>query len=68
MKTTIDVRDRREAQYVRAGLEDPAVRAFVITMGVLGGLPTDADRRRVLSFVHDTIVARQPPLPLEAAE
>lgn len=65
MKTTVDVRDRREAQYVRAGLEDPHVRAFVVTMGILAGLPTDADRRRVVAFVSDTLASRQPSLPLE---
>jgi hypothetical protein len=53
MKATIEVRDRKEADNIRAGLEDPQVRAFVITMGALLKLPSDRARIRVLNFVRD---------------
>ena len=48
MKANIDVTNRREADDIRAGLEDPAVRAFVMIMGALSRLPSDRARRRVL--------------------
>ena len=53
MKATIDVSDRKEAEAIRAGLADPAVRAFVIVMGALSALPSDRARQRVLGFVRD---------------
>ena len=53
MKTTINVKDRKEAEHIRNGLEDPAVRAFVVTMGALLVLPSDRARLRVLNFVRD---------------
>lgn len=53
MKATIEVKDRKEGEHIRTGLEDPAVRAFVIVMGVLKALPTDRARIRVLSYVSD---------------
>jgi hypothetical protein len=53
MKASIDVKDRKEADAIRRGLEDPVVRAFVVTMCVLSTLPTDRSRERVLRFVAD---------------
>lgn len=53
-RLTIEVKDKKEAQAIAAGLADPAVRAFVVVMGALSGLPTDRARKRVLSFVADT--------------
>jgi hypothetical protein len=54
MKATIEVADRKEADAIRAGLNDPAVRAFVIVMGALSTLPSDRARKRVMQFVADT--------------
>jgi hypothetical protein len=53
MKATIEVNDRKEANAIRTGLEDPTTRAFVIVMGELSKLPSDRARRRVLDFVRD---------------
>ena len=53
MKATIEVADRKEADAIRAGLSDPAVRAFVIVMGALSTLPTLRARQRVMEFVRD---------------
>jgi hypothetical protein len=53
MKTSIDVKSRQEGRDIRAGLEDPQVRAFVIVMGALLQLPIDRSRARVLSYVID---------------
>jgi hypothetical protein len=52
MKATIEVADRKEADAIRAGLDDPAVRACVVVMGALATLPIRA-RMRVLEFVRD---------------
>jgi hypothetical protein len=53
MKATIEVTDRKEAEAIRAGLNEPAVRAFVIVMGALSRLPTSRARRRVMEYVAD---------------
>jgi len=55
MKANIDVKDRREADAIRAGLEDPVMRAQVIITGVLRSLPSDRARKRVITFVSDYI-------------
>lgn len=54
MKTTVEVSDRREAEALRTGLEDPAVRAFVIIIGVLKPL-TPRARARVMQYVTDKL-------------
>jgi len=53
MKTTIEVKDRKEAEHLRNGLEDPATRAFVVVMGALAQLPSKRAKMRVLTFVRD---------------
>jgi hypothetical protein len=53
MKANIEVDNRKEADAIRTGLEDPATRAFVIVMGALSTLPSDRARKRVLEFVAD---------------
>jgi hypothetical protein len=53
MKTPIEVKSREEGRSIRAGLEDPQVRAFVIVMGALLRLPSDRSRARVLGYVSD---------------
>jgi hypothetical protein len=50
MKATIEVADRKEADAIRVGLEDPTVRACVVVMGALATLPIRA-RMRVLECV-----------------
>jgi hypothetical protein len=58
MKMTLEVKDRKEADAIRTGMEDPAVRAFVLVMGALKALPSDRARERVLRFVTDTLDER----------
>jgi len=53
MKANIEVRSRDEASAIKTGLEDPAIRAFVVVMGVLMTLPSDRARKRVLTYVED---------------
>jgi hypothetical protein len=53
MKANIEVDNRKEAEAIRAGLEDPATRAIVIVMGALSTLPNARARKRVLEFVRD---------------
>jgi hypothetical protein len=53
MKANIDVKDRREAEYIRTALEDPMMRAQVVVLGALRSLPSDRARKRVLQFVMD---------------
>jgi hypothetical protein len=53
MKANIEVDNRKEADAIRTGLEDPATRAFVIVMGALSTLPSDRARKRVLQYVAD---------------
>ncbi|HMF27591.1 MAG TPA: hypothetical protein VKE42_02400 [Candidatus Cybelea sp.] len=53
MKATIEVKDRKEADAIRIGLDDPTIRAFVVMMGVLKELPSDRARKRVLQYIAD---------------
>jgi hypothetical protein len=53
MKTTIEVKDRKEGDAIRRGLEDPATRAFVVVVGALSELPRDRSRQRVMAFIKD---------------
>ncbi len=55
MKATVEVKDRAEAAHIREALDDPAIRAFVITVGALKALPSDRARKRVLQFVMDKL-------------
>lgn len=55
MKTTVEVSSRAEAEAVKAAMEDPTTRAFVVTMGTLLQLPSDRARKRVLDFVRDRL-------------
>jgi len=59
MKSRILVENRQEADLLRGGLEDRTVRAFVKVMGALGRLPSDAARRRVLTYVADREAERR---------
>jgi hypothetical protein len=53
MKATIEVKSRDEAANIIAGLQDPATRALVITIGALLSLRTYNERRRVMQWVID---------------
>ena len=55
MKANIEVANRKEADAIRAGLDDPSVRAFVIIMGTLLMLPNQRARIRVLTYVKDRL-------------
>jgi hypothetical protein len=55
MKARIEVADRKEAEAIREGLEDPSVRAFVVMMGALKALPSDRARVRVMNYVTDML-------------
>lgn len=69
MKYTITVANKDEGEQIRAGLEDPAVRAFVKVYGVLKALPSDRARARVLAYIADRVAEEQEckPDPLEGA-
>jgi hypothetical protein len=53
MLAKIKVEHRQEAEQLRVGLSDPAVRAFVRVMGTLGTLKSQRTKERVLTFVKD---------------
>lgn len=53
MFARIEVKDRQEAEQLRVGLSDPAVRAFVQVMGTLGTLKSQRTKERVLTYVKD---------------
>lgn len=55
MKANIEVKSREEGNALKAGLNDPVLRAMVTTVGVLMSLPTDRARRRVLEYVADRL-------------
>lgn len=54
MKATVEVSDRREAEMIRSGLEDPETRAYVIITGALAFL-TPRARLRVMQYVTDRL-------------
>jgi hypothetical protein len=60
MKANIDVKNRNEADAIRAGLEDPVMRATVIISGALSQL-SERDRQRVLAFVTESQFQRPTP-------
>jgi len=53
MKASIEVESKKEAELIRAGLNDPSTRALVKVMGALSVLPSDRARTRVLNMVSD---------------
>lgn len=54
MKATIEVKDRKEADLIKAALDDPTTRAFVQVVGALLPLSPRA-RQRVMAFVTDKL-------------
>ena len=58
MKTTIEVKDRKEADLIKTALGDPATRAFVQVVGALLPLSPRA-RQRVMNFVADRLEEEQ---------
>jgi hypothetical protein len=65
MRTTIEVTNRDEGDQLRAGLDDPTVRAFVRVMGLLSALPSERARWRVMRFVDESLTEQQQPAPLD---
>ena len=55
MKATIEVKDRREANLVKSGMEDETTKAIVLITGALRQLPSDRARARVMRYVQDCI-------------
>jgi len=51
MKATIEVKDRREAEAIRSGLNDPKLRAMVVIAGTLQNLPNKRDQQRVMEYI-----------------
>jgi len=54
MKATIEVKNRTEADAIKAGLDEPDIRAFVIVAGTLRPL-SSRGRRLVLDYVQDLV-------------
>lgn len=54
MKATIEVADRKEAELIRVGLDDPVTRALVKVMGALTPLEKRS-QKRVMDFVADCV-------------
>jgi hypothetical protein len=54
MKTTIEVKSKKEGELIKRGLDDPVTRAFVQVVGSLLPL-TPRARERVLIFVKDSL-------------
>lgn len=53
MRVAVEVKNRTEAKAIKAAMDDPEVRAFVLVMGELLQLPSARARIRVLKFVED---------------
>jgi hypothetical protein len=60
MKARIDVKNRKEAEAIKRGLEDKETRALVVLMGLLLPLPSNRSRVHVLRFVDDTLAEQDP--------
>lgn len=58
MKATIEVKDRKEADLIKAALDDPKARAFVLIVGALLPLSQRA-RARILNFVTDQLAEEE---------
>jgi hypothetical protein len=54
VKAFIEVENRKEADELRRGLDEPDVRAFVRIVGALRDLP-EGGQRRVLAYMRDLI-------------
>jgi hypothetical protein len=52
MKVRLEVKDRNEGDAISRALDDPEMRAYIVTMGILMELPDDAARVRVLQCVE----------------
>jgi hypothetical protein len=68
MKSSFDVKDRKEADQIRRALDEPDVRAFVVVMGALLALPTDRARVRCLQWVADRIDEERTAVVVDAGE
>jgi hypothetical protein len=57
VNTPVAVNNRREARALQRAMADPNVRAFVLVMGELLALRTDAARLRVLQYVVNLVAS-----------
>lgn len=53
MKANIEVTSRGEGEAIRAGLEDPEMRAYVVALGTMKLLPDERARLRLVKFLID---------------
>jgi hypothetical protein len=50
MKTTIEVKDRREGELIRSALDNPEARALIIILGALQPLDVSV-QARIMDYV-----------------
>lgn len=52
-KVSVMAKNKVEAKAIQVAMNDPAVHAFVVVIGILNELPTDRARARVLRYVEE---------------
>jgi len=57
VKINVTVKDQAEGELLREGLADLEVRAFVLVVGALKRLPTNAARQYALAFISEMLAA-----------
>lgn len=68
MKATVEVTSVAEADLIKAGLNNPVMRAMVQMLGALNALPDDASRTAAMHFVQAQLKADEKPgdvLPIQ---
>jgi hypothetical protein len=68
MKVSVQANNKDEARAIQVGMNDPAVRAFVIICGLLEQLPTQRARNRVLQYANDLASDPARPIALQPAD
>lgn len=53
VKIAVEVEKRAHKRILEEALAKPDIHAFVLCIGILGRLPSDRARVRVLTFVND---------------
>jgi hypothetical protein len=66
MNAIIKVKNREESRQLKAGLDDPVVRATVLVCGALKALPDARSRERALRYAAEEL-AERPLLTRKAA-
>jgi hypothetical protein len=59
MKATIEVASRKEAELIRAALEDDVNRAAIVVIGALHRIKSPRAKRRILQFVREHFEERE---------